>query len=71
MTKMEFCQDHHLETFQLSALKTCVGGAHVGKTHRPLFPMRLYCYFAKTTTPRIPGSYLVLGQVLSFKNYNS
>lgn len=63
---MEFIQDHHLETFQVSSLEmhVGVGRVYVDNTHRPpCFPMKLCYCFPRTITPIISGNYLVLGQV--------
>jgi hypothetical protein len=45
-------------------LKPPVAGAYYSDKlmGHSIFPMRL-CYFSRTTTPRTPGSYLLLGQV--------
>lgn len=67
---MEFGQNHHLEPFQLSGLQTGIGRGKNKTCRCPYLPITRPCCFPRTTAPRIPESYLVLGQVLSLKNYN-
>lgn len=58
--KMEFGQGHSCKLSSWVTPNMCWQGLYGQNSY---FPMRLCCYFWRTTTPRIPGGFLDIRQV--------
>lgn len=64
INKDGICSGQTSGNIQVTDSYTGVGGVYMDTAHGPLyFHVKLFFFFFRTTTPRIPESYLVLRQV--------